>query len=195
MDYLARWTGGVPNDRQGDRRRVERTDPTVPGAVPMNVAALKRWPSWLLMLGIAVALILVGTLRDGGARSENDRIDSITKRVACPVCSGESVFESRNAASVNLQNRIEDLVREGRLSDAEVIASVQRDSSVQLLLVPKRTGFDAMVWALPVAAAVVAFAGLGLAFRKWMGAEDGVPSDEDRALVDAARQTAPDDES
>ena len=161
----------------------------------MNVAALKRWPSWLLMLGIAVALILVGTLRDGGARSENDRIDSITKRVACPVCSGESVFESRNAASVNLQNKIEDLVREGRLSDAEVIASVQRDSSVQLLLVPKRTGFDAMAWALPVAAGVVAFAGLGLAFRKWVRAEDGVPSDEDRALVDAARQPGSDAES
>jgi len=161
----------------------------------MNAAALKRWPSWLLMLGIAVALILVGTLRDGGARSENDRIDSITKRVACPVCSGESVFESRNAASVNLQNKIEDLVREGRLSDAEVIASVQRDSSVQLLLVPKRTGFDAMAWALPVAAGVVAFAGLGLAFRKWVRAEDGVPSDEDRALVDAARQTGADAES
>ncbi|MEI7991498.1 MAG: cytochrome c-type biogenesis protein CcmH [Actinomycetota bacterium] len=161
----------------------------------MNVAALKRWPSWLLMLGLAVALILVGTLRDGGARSENDRIDSITKRVACPVCSGESVFESRNAASVNLQNKIGDLVREGRLTDAEVIASVQRDSSVQLLLVPKRTGFDAMVWALPVAAAVVAFAGLGLAFRKWMGAAGGVPSDEDRALVDAARQTGSDGEA
>lgn len=161
----------------------------------MNAAALKRWPSWLLMLGIAVALILVGTLRDGGARSENDRIDSITKRVACPVCSGESVFESRNAASVNLQNKIEDLVREGRLSDAEVIASVQRDSSVQLLLVPKRTGFDAMAWALPVAAGVVAFAGLGLAFRKWVRAEDGVPSDEDRALVDAARQPDSDVES
>jgi cytochrome c-type biogenesis protein CcmH len=161
----------------------------------MNAAALKRWPSWLLMLGVAVALILVGTLRDGGARSENDRIDSITKRVACPVCSGESVFESRNAASVNLQNKIEDLVREGRLSDAEVIASVQRDSSVQLLLVPKRTGFDAMAWALPVAAGVVAFAGLGLAFRKWVRAEDGVPSDEDRALVDAARQPGSDAES
>lgn len=161
----------------------------------MNAAALKRWPSWLLMLGIAVALILVGTLRDGGARSENDRIDSITKRVACPVCSGESVFESRNAASVNLQNKIEDLVREGRLSDAEVIASVQRDSSVQLLLVPKRTGFDAMAWALPVAAGVVAFAGLGLAFRKWVRAEDGVPSDEDRALVDAARHPGSDAES
>jgi cytochrome c-type biogenesis protein CcmH len=154
----------------------------------MSTAALKRWPSWLLLLGVAIALILVGTLRDGGTRSENDRIDGITKRIACPVCSGESVFESRNAASVNIHNKVEDLVHAGRLSDSEIIASVQRESSVQLLLVPKRTGFDALAWALPVAAGVVAFAGLGLAFRKWMTAEDDVPTDDDRALVEAARQ-------
>lgn len=154
----------------------------------MSTAALKRWPSWLLLLGVAIALILVGTLRDGGARSENDRIDGITKRIACPVCSGESVFESRNAASVNIQNKVEDLVRAGTLSDGEIIASIQKESSVQLLLVPKRTGFDALAWALPVAAGVVAFAGLGLAFRKWTRAEDAVPTDDDRAIVEAARQ-------
>lgn len=153
----------------------------------MSTAALKRWPSWLLLLGVAIALILVGTLRDGGARSENDRIDGITKRIACPVCSGESVFESRNAASVNIQNKVEDLVRAGTLSDSEIIASIQKESSVQLLLVPKRTGFDALAWALPVAAGVVAFAGLGLAFRKWVKAEDAIPTDDDRAIVEAAR--------
>jgi cytochrome c-type biogenesis protein CcmH len=140
-----------------------------------------------LLLGVAVALLLVGTLRDGGARSENDRIDGIAKRIACPVCSGESVFESRNAASVNIHNKVEDLVHEGKLTDSEILSSVQRESSVQLLLVPKRTGFDALAWALPVAAGVVAFAGLGLAFRKWMKAEDAVPTDDDRALVEAAR--------
>jgi cytochrome c-type biogenesis protein CcmH/NrfF len=73
------------------------------------------------------------------------------------------------------------------LNDAEIIAAVQKDSSVQLLLVPRRTGFDALAWALPVAAGVMAFAGLGLAFRKWVRAEDAVPTDDDRALVDAAR--------
>ena len=156
----------------------------------MSTAALKRWPSWLLLLGVAIALILVGTLRDGGARSENDRIDGITKRIACPVCSGESVFESRNAASVNIQNKVEDLVRAGTLSDSEIIASIQKESSVQLLLVPKRTGFDALAWALPVAAGVVAFAGLGLAFRKWVKAEDAIPTDDDRAIVEAARHVA-----
>ena len=122
----------------------------------MNAEALKRWPGWLLMLGAVVALVMVASLRSHGVRSENDRIDSITKRIACPVCSGESVFESRNAASVNIHNKVEDLVHEGKLSDSEIIASVQRDSGVQLLLVPERTGFDALAWALPVAAGVVA---------------------------------------
>jgi len=152
-----------------------------------RMASLKRWPGWLLMLGVAVALVLIGTLRDGAARTETDRVDSITKRIACPVCSGESVFESRNAASVNIHNKVEDLVREGRLNDSEIIATLQEDSSAQLLLVPKRSGLDALVWALPVAAGVVAFAGLGLAFRKWVRTEDAVPTDDDRALVDAAR--------
>jgi len=153
----------------------------------VNTAALKRWPSWLLMLGVAVALILVGTLRDQGTRSESDRVDSITKRIACPVCSGESVYESRNAASTNIHNKVEDLVRQGSLSDAQIIAAVQKDSSVQLLLVPKRTGFDALAWALPVAAGTMAFAGLALSFRKWVRAEDAVPTAEDRALVEAAQ--------
>ena len=132
-------------------------------------------------------LLLVGTLRSTGPQSETDRIDAITKRVACPVCSGESVFESRNAAAVNIHNKVEDLVEAGTLSDAEIIAAIQQDSEVQLLLVPKRSGIDALAWALPVAAGVVAFVGLGLAFRRWKQAADTVPSDEDRALVDAAR--------
>ena len=153
----------------------------------MSLASLKRWPGWLLLLGVAVALVLIGTLRDSATRSESDRVDAITKRIACPVCSGESVFESRNAASVNIHNKVEDLVRDGALSDSQIIAAVQKDSSAQLLLVPRRTGFDALAWALPVAAGVVAFAGLALAFRKWVRADDAVPTDEDRLLVAAAR--------
>ena len=160
----------------------------------MNAASMKRWPGWLLMLGAIVALMMVASLRSHGVRSENDRIDSIAKRIACPVCSGESVFESRNAASVNIHNKVEDLVHDGKLSDAEIIASVQKDSGVQLLLVPRRSGFEALAWALPVAAGVMAFVGLGLAFRTWMRAEDTVPTDEDRALVEAARNVDGTDE-
>jgi cytochrome c-type biogenesis protein CcmH len=142
----------------------------------------------LVVLGAVVALLLVGTLRDSGPRSEGDRIDSITKRIACPVCAGESVFESRNAAAVNIRNKVEDLVEDGRLSDDAIIAAIQADSEVQLLLVPKRSGLDALAWALPVAVAVMAGVGLALAFRQWRRADVGVPTEEDRAIVDAARK-------
>ena len=155
----------------------------------MNTSVLKRWPGWVLMLGAVVAVMMVASLRSQGVRSESDRIDSITKRIACPVCSGESVFESRNAASVNIHNKVEDLVRAGTLSDSEIIASVQKDSGVQLLLVPRRSGFEALAWALPVAVAVMAVVGLGLAFRSWKRAADAVHTGEDRALGEAARRT------
>ena len=97
------------------------------------------------------------------------------------------MFESRNAASTNISNKISDLVREGKFSDAEIIAAIQKDSAAQLLLVPRRSGFDALVWALPVAAGTVAFVGLGIAFRRWSRRTDDIPTDDDRAIVDAAR--------
>ena len=155
----------------------------------MSASRVKGLAGWLLALGAVVALLLVGTLRDSGPRSENDRIDSITKRIACPVCAGESVFESRNAAAVNIRNKVEDLVEQGRLGDDEIIASIEADSGGQLLLVPKRSGIDALVWALPVAVGVMAVVGLVLAFRHWRRVETVEATDEDRALVEAARDT------
>src|SRR5262245_39397773 len=135
------------------------------------------------MLGAAVALLLVGVLRDSGPRSQSDRVDGITKRIACPVCAGESVFESRNVASENIRRKVESLVADGRLSDSDIISSIQADSNVQLLLVPRRSGLEALAWALPVAAAVIAVSGLALAFMRWRRAGVATPSDDDRQTV------------
>jgi cytochrome c-type biogenesis protein CcmH/NrfF len=55
--------------------------------------------------------------------------------------------------------------------------------------VPRASGLDALVWALPVAVFVCATAGLAVAFRRWRRAADTVPTDADRALVDAALQS------
>jgi cytochrome c-type biogenesis protein CcmH len=141
------------------------------------------------MLGVVVALLVVGVLRDSGPRSQSDRVDGITKRIACPVCAGESVFESRNVASENIRRKVESLVAEGRLSDGEIISSIQADSNVQLLLVPRRSGLEAMAWALPAAVAVIAVAGLALAFVRWHRAAEVMPSDDDREMVERARRT------
>jgi cytochrome c-type biogenesis protein CcmH len=149
---------------------------------------VKRWPAWVLLVFVVVAFLAVGASRDAGPGTPAERADAIARRVACPVCDGESVYESRNTASVNLRNAITELVNEGRASDEEIVAVIERSYGGRVLLVPKASGFDALVWALPVAALVCALAGLAVAFRRWRrtGAADNDPTDDDRALVAAA---------
>jgi cytochrome c-type biogenesis protein CcmH len=152
------------------------------------VTALKKWPAWVLLVFVVVAFLAVGATRDDGPSTPEERADAIAQRVACPVCDGESVFESRNTASVNIRNRITQLVDDGQASDDEIIADIEASFGGRILLVPKATGFDALVWALPVAALICAVAGLAVAFRRWRrdatAAAD--PTVEDRAMVAAA---------
>jgi cytochrome c-type biogenesis protein CcmH len=152
------------------------------------VKALKKWPAWVLLVFVVVAFLAVGATRDDGPSTPQERSDAIAQRVACPVCDGESVFESRNTASVNIRNRISELVNGGQASDDEIIADIEASFGGRILLVPKATGFDALVWALPVAALICAVAALAVTFRRWRrdAAAASDPTVEDRAMVAAA---------
>lgn len=152
------------------------------------IAALKRGPGWLILAALLVGLLAVGTLRDDGPASGDERVESLTERVACPVCQGESVAQSREAAAEQIRTRIEELVEEGSLSDGEILQELELAYGSRTLLVPKATGFDALVWALPIAALVVAIAALGATFVRWRreAASLAAPTSEDRALVAAA---------
>lgn len=149
---------------------------------------LKSWPGWVLMLLVAVTFLVVGATRSSGPQTQEDRVDDLTQRIACPVCDGESVFESQNAASRRLRNQVEDLVRENELSDEEILSLIDSRNEGELLLVPKASGLDALVWVLPAVGLVVGATGLGLAFRRWKLEADGLsdPTDADRTIVEAA---------
>ena len=147
---------------------------------------VKRWPGWLVLGLVVVGLFVIGVTVDNSPQTEPERVEQISKRLACPICDGESVFESRNNASAKIRTEIAVQVAAGERTDDEIISYfVQRDS--KLLLVPRATGFDALVWILPVVAFVCGVAGLGVAFRRWKRAADTMPTDDDRALVAAAR--------
>lgn len=150
---------------------------------------LKRWPGWALLLVVVVTVLVIGATRGTGPRTQEDRIDSIARRVACPVCDGESVFESRNNASRAIRNQVTDLVRENRSTDDEIVAVLENRYGADVLLVPRATGFDALVWVLPAMAFVFGVAGLAVAFRRWKreAASMASATDEDRALVETAR--------
>jgi cytochrome c-type biogenesis protein CcmH len=149
---------------------------------------IKRWPGWVALVFVIAGLLAVGATRDSGPQSQSDRIDEIAKRVACPICDGESVFESQNNASIALRNQIADLVADNDLNDTEIIAFIETRYGAQVLLVPKSSGFDALVWVLPAVAFVCGLAALVVVFRRWKreAGDVGAPTDADRALVEAA---------
>jgi cytochrome c-type biogenesis protein CcmH len=150
---------------------------------------MSRRLSWLLVLFVGVGALAVGATRDRGPLDPGDRIDAISRRIACPVCDGESVYESRNPASEAIRSAIREGVRGGALDDDAVIAGVAEAYGAQALLVPRAIGLDALAWALPVTAAVVAIAALGAAFRRWRveSATIGEATEEDRRIVERLR--------
>ncbi|MGA0915491.1 MAG: cytochrome c-type biogenesis protein CcmH [Ilumatobacteraceae bacterium] len=150
---------------------------------------MSRRLSWLLVLFVGVGALAVGATRDRGPLDPGDRIDAISRRIACPVCDGESVYESRNPASEAIRSAIREGVRAGALDDDTVIAGVAEAYGAQVLLVPRATGLDALAWALPVTAAVVAIAALGATFRRWRAesAAIGEATEEDRRIVERLR--------
>ncbi len=150
---------------------------------------MRRRLSWLLVLFVGVGALAVGATRDRGPLDPGDRIDAISRRIACPVCDGESVYESRNPASEAIRSAIREGVRGGALDDDAVIAGVAEAYGARVLLVPRATGLDALAWALPVTAAVVAIAALGAAFRRWRveSATIGEATEEDRRIVERLR--------
>ena len=148
-----------------DRRLPRHRDRPDAGVVSAS-ARLKGWPGWILLAFVVAGLLAVGSTRDNGPQTPDDRVASITKRVACPVCEGESVYESRNTASENIRNAVEERVDAGQMSDDEIIAYVQSRQDASILLVPENSGLDALVWAIPAVAGACAIGGLAMAFRR-----------------------------
>jgi cytochrome c-type biogenesis protein CcmH len=150
--------------------------------------AVKGWAGWVALVLVIAGFLAVGATRDGGPQTQEDRIDELTKRVACPICDGESVFESRNNASEAIRNQVAELVAANDLGDNEIIAFIETRYGAEVLLVPRSSGLDALVWVLPAVAFVCGLAALVVVFRRWKREAGSMPdpTDDDRALVEAA---------
>ena len=138
------------------------------------------------MLLIVGVLLAIGATRSGGPLTQQDRIDSIAKNLACPTCSGESVYVSRAAAAESIRTEVARQVGSGIRSDDEIITFIEQRFGGQVLLVPRATGLDALVWALPAAALVISMSFLISLFARWRRSKPKPPTVEDEKLVDRA---------
>lgn len=147
------------------------------------MSRVKSWPMWVLMGILTVSLLTIGATRDSGSQTQGDRIDAITKRIACPTCDGESVYVSRATAAEAIRKQVARDVAAGKLTDNEIIGTIAESFNAQVLLVPRATGLDSLVWVLPIAVLVCAVAGLAVAFRRWRSQNQSDATDDDFALV------------
>ena len=122
---------------------------------------------WALAAVIAVAFLVVGSTRTGEPRTQQDRIDAISKRLACPTCQGESVYVSRAPAAESVRAEIARQVASAQRTDDEIISYIENRFGSSVLLVPRSDGLDALIWILPVSLGILGVGGLGLLFVRW----------------------------
>lgn len=156
------------------------TPPTDRPAPPRRFGA--SWLAWGLLVVVVGAVLVVGTVRDPGPQTPQDRVTAIARTIKCPTCQGEAVSDSNAAVSREIRVDIAARVAAGE-SDDQIRSYYVSTYGGEILLTPSSSGVGALVWVLPVVVVVVAAAGLVLVFRRWRTEPTSEATDDDRAVV------------
>ena len=144
---------------------------------------LRRWGGWLAIL-LVVGVGLGIAAYSPGPPSAEARERRLAESIRCPQCSGQSVASSDTESASAVRALIATQVRAGR-SDEEIRDYIAGRYGREILLDPSNKGFGALVWGIPVAAAIIAVGALVYRFRDWRpGDRHATPADQ--ALVDDA---------
>lgn len=158
-------------------------------ATRTGIAAQWRWLSWTLMGIVAVAALIVGAAGDSGPASDGERVSQLASTIRCPQCRGQSVSESNVAIAREIRADIRTRIADGETDDE--IRQVYIDQfGRSIVLTPDAGGFTGLVWIVPVIAAGLAVAAVGLAFRRWRVEAEAMAeaTNEDRELVAELRK-------
>jgi cytochrome c-type biogenesis protein CcmH/NrfF len=96
------------------------------------------------------------------------------------------VYVSRASAAESIRSEVARQIAAGQRSDDEIIAYIEGRFGSRVLLVPRSTGFDSLIWVLPVFVLICAIGTLVFAFRRWKVVGSDSISDEDAQLVERA---------
>ncbi len=139
--------------------------------------------TWSAMALLTAGLLAFGATRSSGPSTQEERIDAISQRLACPTCNGESIYVSRASAAEAIRNEIARQVAAGQRADDVAYIESRFPGS---LLLPPAEGVDSLVWVLPVVALVCGFGGLVVVFRRWQREGEARAEPDDADIVAAA---------
>jgi cytochrome c-type biogenesis protein CcmH len=152
----------------------------------------RRAASVTVWIGLAVvlAVALAVSASTGGTLTAVQRADAIDGVLKCPSCDGISVADSSASSAAAVRQVVLARVRQGQ-SDQQIEQYMVSRYGPSILLRPPTTGISALVWVLPLVAAVGGLGGLGLFFWRRRRPPPTAVTSEDRALVDRVLARGP----
>jgi cytochrome c-type biogenesis protein CcmH len=143
--------------------------------------------SWLVLAGVLLVALIIGTRPDDTPRTTEEHVFAIAETVRCPTCRSQSVADSEAPVSRQIRAEIARRVAAGD-SDDEIRDYLVGRFGQEVLLTPSASGVTGLVWIIPVVAVAAAVTGLVLAFRRWQRRPSVAATEEDRSLVAQARE-------
>jgi cytochrome c-type biogenesis protein CcmH len=149
----------------------------------MKSRKLLPWFALILVVLVAVVVLVV---RSRPANSPEARALRLEHQLACPVCDGQSVFDSNSPQSEAIRADIPRRIAAGQ-SDAEIRAYYVSRYTEKILETPSNSGLGIIAWGLPTLAVILGAGGIVVAVRRWSTAPRLTATDEDEDIVRRAR--------
>lgn len=111
-------------------------------------------------------------LTDPRAAELDARAADIAAQLRCPVCSGQSVLESNSAIAQEMQEVIRERLGQGD-GEREVLAYFRGAYGDWIILRPRATGLNLLVYVLPAIALLGGGVWLVVVLRRWSAAGTG----------------------
>jgi cytochrome c-type biogenesis protein CcmH/NrfF len=143
---------------------------------------MRRWLPWIVLGVLAFGAIAVAAWPSGGDESLPAHTRRLAAELRCVDCQGLSVADSATSTARATRADLAARIRRGE-TDAEIRRVYVNRYGEAVLLKPASSGLGALVWAIPIAAILLAGGGLVIALRRWSRQPRLVASAEDEALV------------
>ena len=115
--------------------------------------AVKRGAGWGVAIA-AIAIMIVGLLPTSVVADPVERQQTLSERIACPICDGQSLAESGSEVATDLKNLLAEQIDSG-MTDGEIYDFYSARYGEQVLLDPPLTRWGLVLWVLPVGALLV----------------------------------------
>lgn len=114
----------------------------------------------------AVLLLVLVATATAATRASEETVREIAAQLRCVVCQNLSVADSPSEMANQMRGIIRERLAAGQSPD-QVVAYFVEKYGEWILLTPRPTGFNLLVWVVPFAGIGAGLAGIAVLLRRW----------------------------